>query len=418
MELLLTVALTAVLIPFVFQYQQKAIERSENIAINHEMETIQNALERYISENRTSLLKPVGKNITRVELADLSDFGISTDFIEKAKDKYQMRILKSNGANDKSVLQGVVIMSSKDITPLRTREIVELGGTNTGFIEGNKAYGNFGSWRLDTVDIGLNLGSGIVKNTGIKRDNALYLWRVPSDKTEDSTMLSALNLGGHDIIKSSFFNALGMKLDENLESKELAVKEVIFRNRPTIDGSFVADDALVSGILSSDSGNMEVANNLALEGVAKFTNFTAENLWVNNLRLGGLSISAAGNSTLKVNDAIDMTLGNINAVYVTIGFTGSITSRLTVEQRIEDSLSSNYFWDAGTNTAHFVDLSLSELNRLAALVVRKEKSAHTESEEIFRRVATNKNATVADFINAIEKIKRKVSEKYRLLKLQ
>ena len=65
-ELLLSVALAALVIPFIFQYHQNAAIRTQNIAITQNMNAVQNVLERYIVENRTELLRTVGKNITRV----------------------------------------------------------------------------------------------------------------------------------------------------------------------------------------------------------------------------------------------------------------------------------------------------------------------------------------------------------------
>ena len=55
-ELLLSVALVAVMMPFVFRYQQNSVRRVENIAVMRHMEDTQSALERYILENRDNLL--------------------------------------------------------------------------------------------------------------------------------------------------------------------------------------------------------------------------------------------------------------------------------------------------------------------------------------------------------------------------
>ena len=62
-ELLLSVALAALIIPFIFRYQQNAIERAQNISIKNQMTEIQVALERYIVANREDLLRTVGQNI-------------------------------------------------------------------------------------------------------------------------------------------------------------------------------------------------------------------------------------------------------------------------------------------------------------------------------------------------------------------
>ena len=75
-ELLLSIALAVVIIPFVFQYHQDAITRAENIAITNEMNLIQSALERHIVATREELLKTVGRNITRVKISDLLPYGI------------------------------------------------------------------------------------------------------------------------------------------------------------------------------------------------------------------------------------------------------------------------------------------------------------------------------------------------------
>ena len=63
-ELMMTIALAAIIIPFVFRYQQTAVNRARNVAITKQMENVQTALERYIVENKTELMKPMGKNIT------------------------------------------------------------------------------------------------------------------------------------------------------------------------------------------------------------------------------------------------------------------------------------------------------------------------------------------------------------------
>ena len=78
-ELLMSVALAAIIMPFIFKYQQSVVQRAENIAITKQMESIQSALERYIVDNRESLLMTVGKNITRVNISDLEQYGLSPD---------------------------------------------------------------------------------------------------------------------------------------------------------------------------------------------------------------------------------------------------------------------------------------------------------------------------------------------------
>lgn len=418
-ELLMSLAIAAMVMPFIFKYQYNAAMRAENISITKNMENIQSALERYIVDNRENLLKTVGRNITRVNISDLINYGVSPDLVAESGDKYQLRVLKSSDIDDKATLQGVIVFSSEDITPLRTREIVALGDDSMGFIEGNRAYGNFGAWRTDTVDLGVSVSGGIVETTSVNRDNALYLWRLPSENAADATMLSALNLSGHDITNVSFLNASATQFDETLNVGVAVAKDVIFQNKVTLDNVFESTNVTVSGILSSDSRNMEVSEKFSLADTAKFSNFTTGDLWVANMTLGGLSTYTDEDPTiLRVNKSIDMTSGRIDAMYVTVGFTGSITPRLVVNYRIEDSTNPSYFWDANYGTANMKDIIFEDLNRMAELAVYSENDNKTETGKIFSSVAANENATVSDYMIAIQEIQNKVRAKYRLLNLE
>lgn len=418
-ELLLSIALAATIIPFVFRYQQNAVQRAENIQITKNMEQIQSALERYIMANRDALLNTVGKSITRVQIDQLAEFGLSESIVADGDKKYQLRILKSNDINNQATLQGVIVMSTQDITPLRTREIVSLSGGSMGFIDNNHAYGTFGAWHTDTVDLGLNINEGIIETTNVSRDNALYLWRVPSDDVADATMMSALNLGGHDIKNAKFLDSGTLQFDDTLSSQTVAAHDVIFQNRTTLDKSFYTKNATVSGILSSDSRNMEVTGGITLADFGKFSSLTAENLWTTNLTLGGLSVSTDDDlALLNINQSLDMTSGRISAMFVTVGFTGSITPRLVVSNRIEDSVNSDYFWDLDTRSANFHDASFAELRARATLATYYEGDKSTAAGQIFGAVSANKNATVSDYLNAIKQIENSVRMKYRQLNLQ
>ncbi len=419
-ELLMSVALAAIIMPFIFRYQQSVVQRAADIAITEQMTDIQTALERYIFDNRTQLLSTVGRNITRVNISDLAEYGLRPDIADDPSGQYQLRILKSNDIDGRATLQGVIVFSSDEMTPMRTREIVALGGDSMGFIEGNRAYGTFGAWRTDTVDLGLTASGGIIETTSVNRDNALYLYRAPTENSSDATMLSALNLGGHDVTNAAFFNADAVEFNETLTLGTAVSDDVIFQNRTTLDNPLYVKNATVSGILSSDSRTMEVLKNYTLADVGKFTSFTTGDLWVSNMTLGGLSINSDfdGPALLTVNKSVDMTGGNIDAMFVTVGFAGSITPRLVVYDRIEDSTNSNYYWDVGYGTANLFDISLQELNRMAALVAYSEKSGDTETARIFRAVSANKNATASDYMNAIQEIQQAVRTKYRQLNLE
>ena len=417
-ELLLSVALAALIIPFVFRYHQSAIERAQNIAIANHMTEIQVALERYIVANRDNLLQTVGRNITRIELADLAPFGVPQSVLDAGDDKYQLRILKSGDASAQSSLQGVIVRASDDITPLRTREIVSLSGGSMGFVDGTHAYGTFGAWHTDAIDMGIDIENGIIETTSVNRDNALYLWRVPSENPDDAKMMSPLNLGGHDIVNATYINADYAEFNEGLTATEIATDKLIFSNRTTIDSAFSTATATVAGMLSSDAKNMEISGRLSLADTAKMTSLTTENLWVSKLTLSGLSIDATDDlAILKINQSLDMSSGRIEAMFVSVGFAGSMTPRLVVYDRIQDSISPEYYWDVKSKTANFVDASFVELNRMATLATYREGDNSTDAGQIFGATSANKNATVSDYMNAISEIQRRVSAKYRLLNL-
>lgn len=418
-ELLMSVAIVAVVLPFLFRYQEDSIMRVENIAVARQMQDVQGALERYIVMNRDKLLVVAGKSITRVDIKDLSEYGIPESLVEEDADKYQLRILKSSDATGKATLQGVVILNDDTISPMRTREIVAVGGSDMGFVEGTHAYGTFGAWHADTIDLGVEATNGIVGTTAVNRDNALYLWRIPSEDSSDATMLSGLSLGGHDVINVSNLSAKAAGFDETLQSISVAADKVVFTNRTTIDSAFETKNATCVGSLSSDAKTMEIAGALTLSDLGKFSNFNTNNLWVTKLELSGISIADTSKVTiLDINQALDMTGGRINAMFTTVSFTGSITPRLVVRNRIEDSVQSAFFWDLKNNTANLADLSLVELNRMATLIAKKEGDSSTIASQVFGAVASNKNATAADFMNAINEIQTKVRAKYRLLNLE
>lgn len=418
-ELLMSVAIVSVVLPFLFRYQQDSIMRAENIAVARQMQDVQTALERYILINRDKLLTVAGKSIIRVDVQDLLEYGVPETIVSENPDKYQVRVLKSSDASGQATLQGVVIMSDDSISPMRTREIVSIGGDDMGFVEGTHAYGTFGAWHADTIDLGVGATNGIVGTTPVNRDNALYLWRVPSDDSADATMLSGLSLGGHDIVNVDRFDVATVGFDEILQSISVAANRVVFTNRTTIDSAFETKNATCVGSLSSDAKTLEVAGTLTLSDLGKFSGFNTAKLWTTNLTLSGLSIADTSKaSILDITQSLDMTGGRISALFTTVGFAGSITPRLVVRSRIQDSVNSAYYWDVKDKTANFADVSLVELNRMAPLVFRREGNSNSASSQIFGAVSMNGNATAGDFMNAINEIQTAVRAKYRRLNLE
>ena len=419
-ELMLTLALFAIVLPFIINFQKSRIDRAENIVIAKDMDVVKNGLEKYIDIHKQELLKPINKNITRISLEDLTDYGISSDLFEKYGDNFQIRIIKTNDRNGHATLQGILVLNDKKISPIRTREIVNLGNNNLGFVEQDKTFGAFGTWHGDAVDFGIGGLNGVVQRTETKLDSEEYLWRLPSENESDATMLSDLNLGGHNIINVKFMDSDSAKFEETLNTQKIVSENITFQNKATIDNKFNASDAVVSGALYATSRNMNVTNTFNLADTAKLSSLYANNLWVNNLNLSGISISTEDGDNaviLKVNKVIDMVAGHITAMFVSVGFDGSITPKLIIKNKIEDSSNPNYVWDVSNSNANLYDISCAELTRMAGLVISKEYDSNTKSSNIFKTVVSNNNATASYFMNAISENQTAVKTKYGQLNL-
>lgn len=418
-ELMMTIALAAIIIPFVFRYQQTAVARAKNIAITKQMENVQSALERYIVENKTELMRPTGKNITRIKITDLVNYGLPEYIADTYGDDYQLRILKSADNNNKSTLQGIVILNNADITPMRTREIVNLGGGKFGFVEGNTTYGGFGVYRGSAADFGIKNTKGLVGTTNVKRGNDEFLWRLPSDNENDATMQSPLNLDGHDIKSVRFLDAYKAQFDEKLNVAKLDASTLVFANRATIDSIFATNNAVINGALTADSRELNVNGVLTLADSAKFSSFYTNDLYVNTLTLSGFSVSSTSGkpSTLKIIGDMDLIMGSINASYVSVGYTGSVTPQLSIADKILDSKDSSFYWDIANKKARFVDINSPELSRMASFAITTESNSGTIATTIFKGVVANANATVADYINAINDMQTQIRAKYEMLNL-
>lgn len=419
-ELMMTIALAAIIIPFVFRYQQIAVNRARNVAITKQMESVQTALERYIIENKTELMKPTGKNIFRVKINNLLDYGLPEYIAENYQDDYQLRVLKSTDKNDKSVLQGIVILSNNEITPLRTREIVNLGGGQFGFVEGEMTHGGFGAFHANAIDFGITDTKGLIGTTSTMRGNTEYLWRLPSENEIDATMLSPLNLDGHDIANVNFFDASKAQFEEKLKISKVSVGSLTFSNRATIDAIFSTNTAMVNGAFTSDSRTLNVGGTLTLADSGKFSSFYTNDLYVNTLSLNGFSVSTTSgkSSSLKIIGDMDLILGHINATYVSVGYTGSVTPKLIITDKIQDPKDSSFYWDIKSKKARFADVNFPELARMASKIARLESHPGTNATTIFNSVAANVNATVGDYINAINNMQTQIRVKYEMLNLK
>ena len=151
----------------------------------------------------------------------------------------------------------------------------------------------------------------------------------------------------------------------------------------------------------------------------KFSSFYTNDLYVNTLTLNGFSVSSASGKSalLKIIGDMDLILGRINATYVSVGYTGSVTPQLTITDKIQDSKDSSYYWDIKNKKARFVDINCPELSRMASIIMSVESNSGTIATSVFGGVSANANATVADYINAINNMQAQIREKYELLNL-
>jgi hypothetical protein len=158
---------------------------------------------------------------------------------------------------------------------------------------------------------------------------------------------------------------------------------------------------------------------LSLADSAKFSSFYTNDLYVNTLTLNGFSITSHTGkpALLKIIGDMDLVLGRVSATYVSVGYTGSVTPQLTITDKIQDSKDSSFYWDVKNKKARFVDINSPELSRMASIIMATEANSGTIATSVFGGVSANANATVADYINAINNMQTQIREKYELLNL-
>jgi hypothetical protein len=361
---------------------------------------------------KRELMAPTGQAVTRVRIQDLAEYGN----IPKDHDKFQARIIKSRDVGGRAVLSGMVIFDSADISPVRTREIAELGGESAGFAERGEAYGAFGTWRSKTSIFDARFGKdSIVEGTGTILSGGDFLWRLPSLDALDASMASDLSLGGYDIDDALSVDAYSADWTEIFKANLISARKVQITPRANWDSRLVVSgEALVMGALTSDSRNAELSDGLFLNGEARLSRLEAAELWVGDLRLNGLSIGGSDQpAILKVSGVIDTTRGRITSRVATIGYAGSVAPKIIVSERLEDSSDKSYYWDLKLKKAALSDASLGHLGQMVKDVVRAEsRNPRTTAETVISQVAANSNATLSDYIRAINEVRNRVTEKY------
>ncbi|MCL2017781.1 MAG: hypothetical protein FWG80_03360 [Alphaproteobacteria bacterium] len=419
-ELLLAMALAAAMLPFLIRQEEARVRHAENVKAAHDITTVKVALERYMEDNKLRLMSTIGRNIERVRLSDLEDYGLAPGSVAGAA-KYQLRIVKTADRGGRAFLQGIVVMDSENVSPVRTREIASIGGAAAGFADGNRTYGAFGTWGASTNIWNAKFSdTSVIDVTNTLRSGDEYLMRVPSNSPGDATMLSNLSMGGHSITEARTIVAESTRFAEFINSGVMNASRLVIENRPTMDGRIiVSGETTVAGVLSSDSRSIETER-MTVPGISRFNAVTARELWAGDLSLSGISVRSERDNpaVLSVNRTIDMIGGRVTALLVAVGFAGSVTPRLVVRDRIEDAVNQDYFWNVALGDAVFSDLEIPVLNKMMQTAIRRESESGTEATRIMSPIANNANSTVADFMRALVDIESRVTAKYNQLNLK
>jgi hypothetical protein len=409
LELLLALAVMMSMLPFIYRFALDQREKMENAAVAHKVKIVSDALEQYVFENRQALLAPLTKNVTRVKIGDLPNLPL-----DELKDaKIQLRVVKSKDSAGRSFVQGMVIFDSGNLTPLRTRQIASAGGALSGFAEGKMLYGSFGTWRAPLSELRASAGPhSILAETKPFRSGGDYLRRLPGGQASDATMQSDLDLGGHDVLDAKDVSASRARFLDILDAGSIEANRMTVANR--LDWSApieVFGDALVSGAISSDGRSVDAAK-IVVFGASQFRSVEANSLSADNLYLSGFSVAGDGAPpVLKISGALDMAQGHVKAMETTVGFSGSVAPKLVAGNRLEDAANPDFYWDFA-GEARLGDMQLTNLPPMIRAAWAAERTGGTETERIMGPVIQNSNATVSDYIRALEQTKKAVAAKY------
>lgn len=415
-ELLLAMALAAAMLPFLSRQESARVARAENIRAGRDMAMVRTALEKYIDARKKEFGTTIGRRVFRVNIADLEPYGLTPTDINRPE-QYQLRVIKTADRAGRAFMQGIVIMETGEMTPMRTREIAEI--TGGGYAAGGKLHSIYGTWETSaTIWNARFADNAILDVTRTSGFGTEFLRRLPSDSASDATMLSDISLGGHAITGARSIFSEVAKFSEFLNTHSLSASRAVIENSPTLDGRFTITDANVNGAISSDSRVLET-NRMTVSGMSRFNNVTANELWTGDLYVHGASVRSDGApATLNINRNLDMTGGRISAGLAFVGFTGSVTPYLSVTGKISDPNNNSFYWDAAAQTAELSDMSIPNLGIMMRAAVRRESGTlRTDTERTMSQIANNTNATVADYARAIAEIKTRVTAKYHLLNL-
>ena len=417
LELMLAMAVFATILPFAYRFALEYKERAENAATVRRMEMLRSALSEYIADNRRELLTPMGRNITRVKLSDLK--GLPKNGF--AGQKIQLRIIKSKDIGGRAFVQGIMIFDDPSITLPRARKIALAAGASAGFADGRVMRGAYGTWSAPAAAIDAVLSEGsIIMQTKTFKSGGDYLRRLPGGDPLDAAMATDIFMGLNNIANAKSISATAARFLERLNADTLDASKMTVKNRLDWAAPMeVFGGMTVAGAIAADGRSVKTTS-MSVGGRSQFRAVTTKELRAENLYLAGFSVSpgdaGTGATILSVSGTLDMTRGHIKAIDSSIGFSGSVAPKLIVNRRIEDAENSEFYWNLQEGDALLGDLQLSELAQMMRRAYNAERGGNTETERLMAPVAANANATVSDYLRALEQVRRAVEAKYDSIK--
>jgi len=469
LELMLLIAISSILIPFIFRYQKNTIERARNIEIVKKMDVVQRALEKCIDANKIALMQPVNDIIyttdQQTECVVLKNsssnglirYGLDENFATDYQNDYVLRVLKTSDSQGKAVLQGVVLLNNNNITALRTREIVDVGGGKLGYTKGNVVYGGFDAFTANAEDLGLEKQSGIVEMTTAIRGqaNSPYLWRIDNGDESDATMLTDLNINGHNVINidkitgnnnssARIYRYCGVETKEGkqpvCETANVTFDKTLNYDQTNI-GSGNGTTAVIYGTKASTetcelrgigaNASLVVEGTTVVNGDMFTKNYDAKNLYINNL----VQVNSFGDYSGSAFVSDGDTLIDSLVVADTTEFTGSYFTipKLNITACVESANNYNFFYDVSFNgcnndkfAASYKDVKIPGLGKKMKKVYQYEhngvnqcvdnyKTGKVITEDILKYLVVDlgddnawEKITVGEFMDALKNMENNI----------
>ncbi|MDR0319565.1 MAG: hypothetical protein LBH81_02385 [Rickettsiales bacterium] len=417
-EVLMMVAIFMGLLPMIYKQINRREETRVAIAESRKLAEARDALMRYIEANEKKLSAHRGGAVFQVHPRDLGPFGF-----DGAAKNIRARVIRVSDNLGHSYLQGIVVSELPDTTPLRTRHVAMEGGEGAGFVSGNQLYGSFGTWQQSLAMWNVSSrGDALAAQTPVFWKTGDWLYRVDSGRAFDSAMLTDLDMGGNDINEIGMMNAGSVRVAERMKVEWAEADNISFAENVSLDKEFsVSGEANVMGDLASDGGDITVGGNLLLGNVGRFRGVEANRMKVGNLVLEGISPPQDGaQGVLSIGQHLGLSNGSVAAEVVNVGYAGMVATSLTAASGMVDSADPSYYWDFAEKDAALRDVMLSDMGRIMRAVIKSEnaKGAGTEMDKALSPVASNANATAADYLRALQTAIGKVEQKYRELGLE